>query len=134
MGWEGQSAYESVFGSTWRIVLASLTAFFAGEFANSFVLAKLKVKTAGRFLWMRTIGSTIVGEAVDSALFYPLAFYGAWDSSLLVTVMITNYSMKVGWEAVITPVTYRVVNFLKKAEQEDYYDRDTNFTPFSLET
>jgi uncharacterized PurR-regulated membrane protein YhhQ (DUF165 family) len=83
---------------------------------------------------MRTIGSTIVGEAVDSALFYPLAFYGAWDSSLLVTVMITNYSMKVGWEAVITPVTYRVVNFLKKAEQEDYYDRDTNFTPFSLET
>jgi uncharacterized integral membrane protein (TIGR00697 family) len=133
-GWEGQSAYESVFGSTWRIVAASLTAFFAGEFANSFVLAKLKVKTAGRYLWMRTIGSTIVGEAVDSALFYPLAFYGAWDTSLLITVMITNYSLKVGWEAVITPVTYRVVNFLKKAEQEDYYDRNTNFTPFSLET
>ncbi|HEX4998229.1 MAG TPA: queuosine precursor transporter [Terriglobia bacterium] len=133
MGWEGQAAYESVFGQTWRIVVASLVAFFAGEFANSYVLARMKVMTEGRYLWMRTIGSTIVGEAVDSAIFYPVAFYGWWDQSLLVQVMITNYALKVGWEAVITPVTYRVVNFLKRAEQEDYYDRDTDFTPFSIE-
>jgi uncharacterized integral membrane protein (TIGR00697 family) len=134
-GWTGQDAYRSIFGNTWRIVLASLTAFFVGEFANSFVLAKMKLATSGRFLWARTIGSTIVGEAVDSAVFYPVAFLGAegWTTNLVITVMISNYLIKVGWEAVITPVTYVVVNFLKRAENEDYYDRDTNFTPFSIE-
>ena len=131
--WNGQSAYETVFGSTWRIVAASITAFFVGEFANSFVLAKMKVATSGRFLWMRTIGSTVVGEAVDSAIFYPLAFLGTWTTDQVVTVMITNYILKCAWEAIVTPFTYLIVNFLKKAEHEDYFDRDTNFTPFSIE-
>jgi hypothetical protein len=133
-GWKGQEAMESVFGSAWRIVLASLVAYFAGEFCNSFVLAKMKILTNGRFLWMRTIGSTIAGEAVDSLIFYPMAFWGLWPRALVLKVMFGNYLLKVGWEVVNTPVTYWVVNFLKRAEQEDYYDRDTNFTPFSLET
>jgi uncharacterized integral membrane protein (TIGR00697 family) len=131
--WNGQPAYVTVFGSTWRIVGASILAFFAGEFTNSFVLAKMKIATAGRFLWMRTISSTVAGEAVDSVIFYPLAFYGTWTNAQVVQVMITNYLLKCGWEAVITPWTYVAVNFLKRAENEDYYDRDTNFTPFSLE-
>jgi uncharacterized integral membrane protein (TIGR00697 family) len=131
--WTGQQAYVEVFGQTPRIVFASLTAFFVGEFANSFVLAKMKVKTSGRHLWARTIGSTIVGEAVDSLVFYPVAFLGVWQNSLVMQVMISNYLIKVLWEAVVTPVTYQVVGFLKKAEQEDYYDYDTDFTPFSIE-
>jgi queuosine precursor transporter len=132
-GWNDQGAYESVFGQTPRIVFASLTAFFVGEFANSYVLAKLKIKTAGRHLWIRTIGSTIVGEGVDSLVFYPVAFLGVWEPALVWRVMVSNYMIKVLWEAVITPVTYRVVNFLKRAENEDYYDHKTNFTPFSIE-
>ncbi len=133
MGWNDQPAYVAVFGQTPRIVLASLTAFFVGEFANSYVLAKMKVKTNGKHLWMRTIGSTIVGEFVDSAVFYPVAFLGVWSNDLVMTVMLSNYMIKVGWEAVITPVTYKVVGFLKRAEDEDYFDRKTNFTPFSIE-
>jgi hypothetical protein len=133
-GWPHQAAYETVFGATPRIVLASLVAYFCGEFCNSFVLAKMKLVTSGRLLWTRTIGSTIVGEAVDSALFYPLAFLGAWETGLVLRVMAANYLLKVLWEAVMTPFTYRVVNFLKRVESEDYYDRTTNFTPFSLET
>lgn len=133
MGWNDQKAYEAVFGQTPRIVFASLTAFFVGEFANSYVLAKMKVRTNGRLLWARTIGSTIVGEGVDSLVFYPAAFLGVWENSLVLTVMMSNYSIKVLWEAMITPVTYRVVAFLKRAEDEDYYDRKTNFTPFSIE-
>jgi uncharacterized integral membrane protein (TIGR00697 family) len=133
-GWPHQAAYEAVFGGTPRIVLASLVAYFCGEFCNSYVLAKMKVRSGGRFLWMRTIGSTIVGEAVDSAVFYPVAFLGSWSNELVVRVMVTNYVIKVLWEAVMTPVTYRVVNFLKRAESEDYFDRTTDFTPFSLET
>jgi queuosine precursor transporter len=132
-GWNDQAAYETVFGQTPRIVFASLAAFFAGEFANSYVLAKMKIFTSGKHLWTRTIGSTIVGEGVDSLVFYPLAFLGVWDKHLVVTVMITNYVIKVVWETIITPVTYKVVGFLKRAEQEDYYDYKTNFTPFSLE-
>lgn len=134
--WDGQPAYEAIFGSTPRIVFASLTAFWAGEFANSFVLAKMKVLSNGRRLWMRTIGSTIAGEAVDSMIFYPLAFWGAkgWTLKQVFAVMATNYAMKVGWEAVATPVTYQIVNFLKRVEHEDYYDRETNFNPFKLET
>jgi len=131
-GWPHQAAFQSVFGSTPRIVLASLIAYFCGEFCNSYVLAKMKLLTRGRFLWMRTIGSTIVGEAVDSLIFYPLAFLGVWSSDLVAKVLVSNYLLKVGWEAVMTPVTYRVVHALKRAEREDYYDRDTNFTPFSL--
>jgi uncharacterized integral membrane protein (TIGR00697 family) len=94
----------------------------------------MKIRTSGRLLWTRTIGSTIVGEAVDSAVFYPLAFLGAWQTDLVLRVMLTNYALKVVWEIVMTPVTYRVVNFLKRAESEDYFDRTTDFTPFSLQT
>ena len=133
MGWNDQQAYETVFGQTPRIVFASLTAFFVGEFANSYVLAKMKVRTNGRHLWMRTIGSTIVGEAVDSMVFYPVAFLGVWDRNLVVQVMISNYIIKVAWEALVTPVTYKIVGCLKSAQQEDYYDHKTNFTPFSIE-
>jgi uncharacterized integral membrane protein (TIGR00697 family) len=132
-GWNDQPAYDAVFGNTWRIVAASITAFFAGEFTNSFVLAKMKVAMEGRFLWMRTIGSTIVGEGVDSLIFYPLAFLNVWTTDQVITVMINNYLFKCVWEAFITPFTYIAVNFLKKAENEDYYDRNTNFTPFSIE-
>jgi len=134
--WPHQKSYEFVFGNTPRVVFASLVAFWAGEFTNSFVLAKMKIVTRGRWLWTRTIGSTIAGEGVDSLIFYPLAFLGSegWTSALVVKVMITNYALKVAWEALATPVTYRIVNFLKKAENEDYYDRDTNFNPFRLET
>lgn len=135
-GWKGQDAYEMIFGSTPRIVFASLTAFWAGEFANSFVLAKMKLRTKGRWLWMRTIGSTIVGEGVDSLIFYPLAFLNSsiMTNEQVFTVMLSNYAMKVGWEALATPFTYQIVNFLKRAEHEDYFDRDTNFNPFTLET
>ncbi len=129
-----QSQLEWAFGSTWRIALGSLIAYFCGEFVNSFTLAKLKILTEGRMLWTRTIGSTIAGEAVDSIIFYPLAFYGeSWmPNSLLVKIMIANYCIKVGWEVLATPITYRVVAFFKRAEHEDFYDRSTNFTPFSL--
>ena len=129
-GWPGQASYEAVFGSTWRIVFASLLAFWAGEFANSFVLARLKLLTQGRHLWMRTIGSTVVGQGVDSLIFYPLAFYGQWTNAQVLTVMVTNWAMKVGWEAVLTPVTYMVVNGLKRAEGLDVFDAGTDFTPF----
>jgi uncharacterized integral membrane protein (TIGR00697 family) len=131
--WNDQRAYESVFGQTPRIVFASLTAFFVGEFANSYVLAKMKIKTSGRHLWARTIGSTIVGEGVDSLVFYPVAFFGVWSNHLVMQVMVSNYIVKVLWEAIVTPATYQVVGFLKKAEQEDYYDVGTDFTPFSIE-
>jgi uncharacterized PurR-regulated membrane protein YhhQ (DUF165 family) len=117
-----------------RVVLASLLAFWAGEFVNSFVLAKMKLLTSGRYLWMRTIGSTICGEGVDSAVFYPCAFLGVWSTDLVIKVMISNYVLKVLWEVCATPITYQVVGFLKRAENEDFFDRGTNFTPFSLET
>jgi uncharacterized integral membrane protein (TIGR00697 family) len=129
-----QPAVEQIFGSTWRIVAASNIAFWCGSFVNSFVMAKMKLLTSGRMLWTRTIGSTLCGELVDSALFYSIAFYGLWKPQLLLQVMITQYLLKSGWEIVMTPVTYRVVGFLKRAEQEDFYDRHTNFTPFSLKT
>mgnify|MGYP002780895732 CR=1 FL=1 len=129
-----QPAVETIFGNTPRIVLASMIAFWCGTFVNSYVLAKMKVWTQGRWLWTRTIGSTLAGEAVDSALFYVIAFAGLWSVDLLVKVMLTQYVLKTSWEVLMTPVTYRVVAFLKRAENEDYYDRDTNFTPFSLKT
>lgn len=129
-----RAAVNMIFGQVPRIVLASLLAFWIGEFVNSFVLAKMKLLFSGKFLWMRTIGSTIVGEIADSAIFYPIAFYGDWSNELLISVMIGNYFIKVLWEVVATPFTYLIVGFLKKAEHEDYYDRDTDFNPFTLET
>lgn len=131
-GWSGQEAYEVVFGLTPRIVFASIIAFWAGELANAFVMARMKVASGGKHLWQRTIGSTIVGQGVDSLLFYPVAFLGIWSTSQVITVLITNYVLKVLWEALLTPVTYRVVGALKRAEGVDVYDHDTNFTPFSV--
>ena len=134
--WENQKAYEIAFGQAPRIAAASMLAYFCGEFVNSFVLAKMKILTAGRWLWTRTIGSTIVGEAVDSALFYPLAFYGSGmiPNDKLPAIMLAQFVLKVGVEVVFTPVTYKIVGALKRAEQEDFYDRSTNFSPFTLKT
>lgn len=129
-----QAAVEAVFGSTPRIALSSLVAFCFGEFCNSYTLAKMKIWTDGRALWSRTIGSTIIGELADSLIFYPLAFIGIWDTTTVFTVMMHNYLLKVSWEVICTPITYKVVNFLKRAEHEDYFDLTTNFTPFSLRT
>ncbi len=131
---ETQKAIEMIFGQTPRIVLASLTAFWAGEFVNSFVLAKMKLFTSGKMFWLRTIGSTVAGEIADSLVFYPIAFYGLWSNDQLINVMIGNYLLKVAWEGLATPFTYQIVGFLKRAENEDFYDRETNFNPFSLDT
>ncbi len=137
--WEqqvGQHAYEAVLGGmiSGGIVIASLTAYWMGEFSNSFVLAKMKILTKGRFLWMRTIGSTLVGEGVDTLVFVTIASaFGVFPWQLFATLTVTNYIFKVGIEAVMTPVTYKIVNFLKKAENEDYYDHDTDFNPFKIE-
>jgi uncharacterized integral membrane protein (TIGR00697 family) len=129
-GWEGQEALEAVIGLAPRIFAASILAFWAGEFANAFVMARMKVWTEGRFLWTRTIGSTVVGQGVDSLIFYPLAFWGVWAPELILTVLVTNYLLKVVWEAALTPVTYLVVGKLKRAEGLDVYDVATDFTPF----
>jgi uncharacterized integral membrane protein (TIGR00697 family) len=127
-----QPALETVFGNAWRIAAASMIAFWCGSFANSYVLAKLKIATAGRFLWMRTIGSTVVGEAVDSSLFYVIAFYGIWETHDIVEVALLQYGLKTLWEVLSTPLTYRLVGFLKRAENVDWYDRGTDFNPFRL--
>jgi uncharacterized integral membrane protein (TIGR00697 family) len=127
-----QHAVESIFGSTPRIIAGSITAFWCGSFVNSYVLAKLKVVTAGRWLWTRTIGSTICGEAVDSALFYTIAFVGQLPMHELIGLAITQYVLKVMWEVLSTPLTYRLVTWLKRAENEDYFDQNTDFTPFTL--
>jgi queuosine precursor transporter len=129
-GWPGQAAYEQVFGQVWRIVFASIAAFWVGEFVNSYVMARMKLWTKGKHLWTRTIGSTFVGQGVDSLLFYPLAFYGTWTNTQLVSVMITNWALKVMWEAALTPLTYWVVGFLKRREGVDIFDAGTDFTPF----
>ena len=120
-GWSGQSAYQSVFGNAWRIVVASMIAFWAGEFINSYVLARMKLWTQGKHLWSRTIGSTIVGQAFDSLLFYPIAFWGIWSFEQIAIVTVTNWAMKVSWEAVLTPFTYVVVNALKRRENIDTF-------------
>ncbi len=132
-GWTNQPAYEAVFGQVPRIVFASVVAFWAGEFVNSIVLAKLKVLTQGRYLWTRTISSTVFGQGVDSLLFYPLAFWGAsgWTNDAVLTVMVTNWALKVLWEVLLTPVTYAVVGYLKRKEGVDVFDERTDFTPFS---
>ena len=127
-----QAAVETIFGSTPRIVTGSIIAFWCGSFVNSFILAKMKIFTSGRWLWTRTIGSTLCGELVDSVLFYTIAFYGVWTLDQLIGVTVTQYVLKSTWEVVMTPATYKIVAFLKRVEQEDYYDRNTDFTPFSL--
>ncbi len=130
--WGNQAAYAVIFGQVPRIVLASVCAFWAGEFVNAYVMARMKVRTGGQHLWMRTIGSTVVGQGVDSLIFYPLAFWGAtgWTTDLVVTVLFTQWALKVGWEVLLTPVTYAVVGWLKRVEGVDLFDRSTDFTPF----
>ena len=134
-GWTGQPAYERVFGAGWRIIAASMCAFFAGDFLNSVVLAKMKVLTKGKYLWTRTIGSTVIGEGADSLIFYPLAFYGMadWPVGILGAVMLSQFVLKVGWEVVLTPVTYLVVGWLKRKAGVAVYDVGTDFTPFQLD-
>ena len=129
-GWEGQAAYESVFGQVPRIVFASIVAFWAGEFVNSYVMARMKIWTKGKHLWSRTIGSTFVGQGVDSVIFYPLAFLGAWETQTVIWVMFVNWGLKVAWEVVLTPVTYQVVGWLKRREGVDLFDDSTDFSPF----
>ena len=127
-----QPQLEAVFGNTWRIVAGSMVAFACGSFANSFVLAKMKIATKGRFLWARIVGSTVVGQFVDTAVFFLIAFSGIWATEQLIAVIIAQYLFKTIWEAVMYPVTAWVVRFLKRAEGVDHFDRDTNFTPFSM--
>ena len=127
-----QPAVQAIFGNTPRIVAASVAAFLCGTFVNSYVLAKMKIWTLGRWLWTRIVGSTMCGELVDSIIFYLVAFYGRIPQGHLVELVFTQYALKSGWEILATPLTYRVVAFLKRAENEDYYDIGTNFTPFSL--
>jgi queuosine precursor transporter len=133
-GWGNQEAYEKILGLTPRIVIASLVAYFAGEFSNSYTLAKMKIMTRGKWLWSRTIGSTVVGEGVDTLLFVTIAFYGVLPNNLLFAVIISNYIFKVGFEAAFTPLTYLAVGFLKRSEEVDTYDYETNFNPFVLKT
>lgn len=129
-----QPALVTVFDGTGRIVVASMLAFVIGDFVNSYVMARLKVLTNGRYLWVRTIGSTVLGQGVDSLVFYPVAFAGIWNGDKLLEVSLTNWLIKVGIEVAMTPVTYVVVGWLKRAEREDYFDRDTDFSPFHLNT
>jgi len=135
-GWPGQEAYEFVFGNSWRIVAASMLAFCVGEFANSFVLARMKLATRGRFLWMRTISSTVVGQGLDSLIFYPLAFWGlaGWPPEQLLQVILSQWLIKSTWEAVLTPVTYAVVGWLKRREGVEVFDAGTDFSPFARST
>jgi len=130
--WAGQDAYRAILGQTPRIVLGSLVAYFAGEFANSYTLARLKLRTRGRLLWLRTIASTLVGQAVDTGLFVVIAFAGVLSPSLLASVVVSNYVFKVAVEAAATPVTYKVVDHLKRVEGVDHFDWSTNFSPFAL--
>ena len=127
-----QQAYLAILGFTPRLLAASFIAYLVGEFLNSFVLAKLKVKTEGRFLWLRTITSTLVGQGADSAVFITIAFIGIFQTSDLGRAIFSQWLFKVTYEIVATPLTYWVVNTLKRAENEDYFDRDTDFKPISL--
>jgi len=127
-----QQAYQAILGFTPRLLVASFIAYLVGEFLNSFVMAKLKVKTEGRFLWLRTISSTILGQGADSAIFISIAFAGIFSGSDLTQAILSQWGFKVVFEAAATPLTYWVVNALKRAEKEDYYDRDTNFNPVGL--
>ncbi len=130
----GSDAFDAVLGTlaSGRIILASLVAYFAGEFSNAYIMAKLKVRTEGRWLWVRTIGSTLVGELVDTTLFVLIAFLGVWPPELVLSIIVSNYLFKTGVEAAATPLTYRLVNFLKRVENQDVYDVDTDFNPFKV--
>jgi queuosine precursor transporter len=130
-GWPFQDAFHTILGMTPRIVGASLVAYFVGEFANSFILAKMKMWTKGKHLWSRTIGSSVVGQLLDTVIFVLIAFWGVLPNELILSIIVSNYIFKTGVEILFTPVTYAVVGFLKKKENEDYYDRQTNFNPFS---
>ena len=130
--WGGQEAYDQILGVIPRIVLGSVLAFLAGEFSNSYILAKMKVKMKGKHLWMRTIGSTLVGQALDTAVFVLVAFAGVFSPELIWAIIVSNYVFKVAVEAIFTPVTYAAVRFLKEKEKEDYYDNHTDFNPFVL--
>ena len=127
--WDGQEAYTRILGFTPRILASSFLAYLVGEFANSFVLAKLKISTRGRWLWLRTIGSTLVGQGLDSLIFITLAFVGTISPSALLLAIVTQWLAKSIYEAAATPLTYAVVNFLKRKEKMDYYDHDTRFNP-----
>jgi len=131
--WGGQEAYERTLGYIPQVLFASFLAYLVGEFSNSFVLAKMKIKTKGRWLWMRTIGSTMVAQALDAAVFIPLAYIGQFDLSFIAMVSVTHWLAKVLYETVATPLTYAVVNYLKRKEAIDTYDYATNFSPFSIE-
>jgi len=131
-GWNNQSAFELILGMAPRIVAASLIAYLAGSFANSIILAKMKLITKGKHLWSRTIGSTIIGELVDTSLFCVIAFIGILPIELLLVVIVSNYFFKVGVEIIFTPLTYKIINWLKKKEQIDYFDKSTNFNPFLI--
>ncbi|OPY70476.1 MAG: Inner membrane protein YhhQ [Syntrophorhabdaceae bacterium PtaU1.Bin034] len=130
--WDAQASYERILGYTPRLLAASFLAYLVGEFTNSFVLAKMKIATKGRWLWTRTVGSTLVGQALDSGVFVALAFYGSIPGNVLLSAMVTQWLTKSAYEAVVTPFTYLAVNFLKKREGIDVYDRDTRFNPLSL--
>lgn len=133
LDYAGQEAYEAILGGISGLIVASLVAYFLGEFSNSYVLARMKVWTGGRFLWARTIGSTLVGQAVDTTVFMLIATaLGVFPPEIMVSLIVTNYILKVSFEALLTPLTYRVVNALKAAENEDYFDRETDFNPFKL--
>lgn len=132
VGWNNQDAYNKILGLTPRIVLASLLGFWCGEFSNSFVLAKMKIKTEGKWLWSRTVGSTVVGQLVDTAIFVTVAFWGVLPEGLVLSIIFTNYFAKTFIEIIFTPLTYVVVNRLKREESENYFDRKTNFNPFAV--
>lgn len=129
-GWQYQDDFRHILGFVPRIVLASLIAYFAGEFSNSFTLSRLKIVTRGRFLWVRTITSTLIGEGLDTLLFCMIAFYGTLPVPLLISVILSNYIFKCSVEILFTPFTYIIVNFLKKKEKEDMYDTGINYNPF----
>ena len=129
-----QQAFALNFAQAPRIVAASCLAIFAGEFVNAYVLAKMKIASGGKLLWMRMIGSTAAGQAIDKIIFYPLAFAGIWDAKLIATVMATNYVLQVGWETLLTPVTYRIIGAMKRVEGVDVYDKETDFSPFTVKS
>ena len=130
--WPLQDSFHAILGQAPRIVVASLVAYWGGEFVNSYILAKIKLWTEGRFLWLRTISSTIFGEGFDTIVFILVAFWGTMPNELLWTIFVSNYIFKVGVEVVLTPLTYLIVGWLKQVENEDYYDRETNFNPFAV--
>ncbi|WP_449240840.1 queuosine precursor transporter [Desulfoscipio gibsoniae] len=130
--WQQQNAYTAILGQTPRIVVASLVAYLCGEFINAYILSKMKIATKGRFLWTRTIGSTMVGQGVDTVLFVAIAFTGVISSNLLLYMIVSNYVFKTAFEILATPLTYAAVGFVKKAESVDYYDVDTDFNPFKV--